>query len=502
MTDRELIVTIVCVYLIVCVVIGIWASKRTKNAKDFFIAGKGIGVWLLGIAAFSTTMSGFGFIGGPGLVYKFGTSSLWICVPAALGFAISWLLVSKRLRVFAELFDVLTLPDAIEARYGSRACRLLASIVILLGVVGYLGTNILAFGMVAQTFFEIDFTLSVLIGMAVIIFYAVAGGIIASLYTDVFQGAIMIFASIGLFIVAMTTAGEGNFADAPAKITDAILATPTPEAVGPWGLVGPMLCLSWFFVFVLGGTGQPHVITKNFMIKKLSGLRFGLPIAALAYMLCALLWVGVGFAMKYLVVTGKASPLAEADHAAPVFLMNHTPAWLAGIVFAGVFAAIMSTADSFLNLGAAVFVHDIPKAIHGKPARRELLMARTATFVLAIAATLFALTARENLVAMLGIFSWGTFAAAFVPAVAIGFSWKRATWQAAAAAMGAGLALNIGLEAAKRIVGNDDKPLFALPYGVDIGAVSLMGSIIIFVLVSLVTKPPVISKRLETAIEI
>ena len=500
MTDRALILTIMAAYLLACVGIGIWSSRRTRSAADFFVAGKSIGVWVYGIATFSTLLSGFGFIGGPGLVYEYGTSSFWICLPAIFGFVLSALLVNKRLWVFAQIFDVLTLPDAVEARYESRICRLLAALVILLGVVGYLGVQILAFGMIAESFFGIHPTAAILVGVTVIIFYAVTGGIVASLYTDLLQGSLMIFASLGVFIAAMWAAGDGSVTEAPSRITEAFLASETPEFVGPWGLMGPMLCLSWFFVFVLGGTGQPHVITKNLMIRNASGLRWGLLVSSLCYAMCTLLWIGVGMSMRYLVLTGQEPALSDPDHAAPRFLLNHTPAWLAGIVFAGLFSAIMSTADAFLNLGAAVCVRDIPRAILGRSVKRELLWARIATVITAAAATAFALTAGD-LVALVGIFSWGTFAAALVPTVAIGFNWKRATWQAAAAAMVTGIALHLGLEVLKRYP-SPEEPVYGLPYGVDTGAVALMASITVFIAVSLLTPRPRLSRKLETAIDV
>jgi Na+/proline symporter len=215
-------------------------------------------------------------------------------------------------------------------------------------------------------------------------------------------------------------------------------------------------------------------------------------------MLCMLLWIGVGFAMKYLVATGRQPPLGDPDHAAPRFLLDHTPPWLAGIVLVGLCAAIMSTADAFLNLGAAIFVHDVPRAILGRSVRREVLWARISTVLVALAATGFALWAGD-LVAILGIFSWGTFASALVPAVAIGFNWKRATWQAAAAAMATGLAVHLGLELLRRYP--EGAPLYTLPYHADPGAASLMASLIVFIAVSFATPPAQLSDRLRAAME-
>ena len=114
----------------------------------------------------------------------------------------------------------------------------------------------------------------------------------------------------------------------------------------------------------------------------------------------------------------------------------------------GLFAAIMSTADAFLNIGAAALTHDIPKALN-KTCVNELRAARIGTIVIALAAAAFALYSHyENarLIALLGIFGWGTFAAALVPTVAIGLNWKRGTAKAACTAIIASLILNFTIE--------------------------------------------------------
>ena len=503
MDDRTLMLTIIAVYMLACLGIGVWAAKQTKSSSDFFVAGKSAGIVVMGFASFSTVLSGFGFIGGPGLVYKYGTTSFWICLPTALGLSFAGILLAKRFKALAALFDILTLPDAIAIRYNSEACRLTAGIVILLGVIAYLGTNILAFGAVAATFFDINFTTAAIIGMTVVIGYAVFGGIIAGLYTDVFQGAIMMFAGVAVFWIALTTVGNGDFLAGTQNITDVFTAAGQENAIGPWGVLGPMACLSFLFLFQLGGTGQPHTITKMFMARDFETVKWSPVLASIAYMLCVLLWISVGFAMKYMVLTGgaEALPVGQEDNAAPLFLMNHTPAWLAGIVFSSLLAAIMSTADSFLNIGAGVFVRDIPRAILKRSVKNELLWARTATLIIAIAATIFALWAKNHgdLIAILGIFGWGLFAAAFVPMVTIGFNWKGATWQGAVAAAVTGLTVNVGLDLASKYPRED--PLFFVPNAVSTGAVALMASVLVMIVVSLATKPQTLDRRVEEAIE-
>jgi Na+/proline symporter len=135
---RSLIVLVsVVAYMVMCIGIGLWAMRRTKSTQDFFMAGRHLGIIVASVAVFSSTMSGWGFVGGPGLVYKMGTSSFWMVVSTAMGMCITFFLLGKRLRLFAELREPISLPDAVAARYGSPTTSLLTAVAILLGVMGY-----------------------------------------------------------------------------------------------------------------------------------------------------------------------------------------------------------------------------------------------------------------------------------------------------------------------------------------------------------------------------
>lgn len=135
-----IILSSVALYMLLCIAVGIWAMRRTTNTRDFFMAGRHLGIIVAGIAMFSSTMSGFGFVGGPGLVYALGASSLWILITVPFSYAICDFTVGKRLRMFAGVLDTISLPDIIAARYDSEATRGLSALAILLGVLGYLAT--------------------------------------------------------------------------------------------------------------------------------------------------------------------------------------------------------------------------------------------------------------------------------------------------------------------------------------------------------------------------
>ncbi len=141
---------LVVVYGAACIAVGLWAMRRTHSTRDFFMAGRSLGVVVSSVVIFSTTLSGFGFVGGPGLVYRMGTSSIWLVLTSVTGYVLTFALLAKRLRLLAELRDSISLPDAVAARYSSETSRGLTALAILLGVLGYLATQILAMATVLQ----------------------------------------------------------------------------------------------------------------------------------------------------------------------------------------------------------------------------------------------------------------------------------------------------------------------------------------------------------------
>jgi Na+/proline symporter len=468
------IVAVAIVYFAVVAVIGAWATRRTRSARDFFVAGEGIGLLALALTAMSATLSGFAFIGGPGLVYTVGVGAMFILLPASITSAMGAWALAKRMRLLAEARGLLTVPDAIRARYRSPLAQGLSGIGILVATIGYMGSQMLALGFVIDAIFGIGLGWGIWLGMGITLGYSAAGGIIAGIYTDVFQGALMALSSVLVFLFVLQVGGGLG------GISRTILPA-DPQFLGPWGTIGPIAALSFFFVFGMGSLGQPHVVHKFYMLKDPRKLKWYPMIVTGALLVSMLLYFGVGVAVKSLVVEGRLAPLAAADNATPTFLLHYTPVLLAAIVFSGVAAAIMSTVNSFMNIGAAVVTHDLPSAL-GRPLGDELFWGRVSTVALSLAAALIAQHSGQ-LIAFLGIFGWGLFASTLVPALAIGLNWRGATRAGAVASIASGLAVTL-------VFGTlvDFFKLHAFPAGVTVSGLSLVLSILIFFGVSWVTR--------------
>jgi Na+/proline symporter len=475
--DRPLIAASALVYLLVTLGIGVWALRRTRDARDFWVAGQGLGVLVAGLVTMASAFSGFVFLGGPGLTYRLGLTSLFINLPIGFTSALLGWAVAKRLRLLAEVREVYTIPDAVLCRYRSRAASGAAGLAILVGTVGYLGTQLLALGRLLEAVLGLrdlagswSLAAGVAVGLAVLLFYSVAGGMVAGVYTDVFQGTLMILAACAVFYQAMSAGGGLR------TIAQSIAGSERfgRQFLEPFGATPVLTALGFWFVFGVGVLGQPHMLHKFYMLRDPRRLRW-LPVTlGGSQILCLLIWFGLGLAVPALVAQGKLPPLEQPDDAAPVFLLRFAPDAVTGLAVAGILAAIMSTADSFMNIGSAVLVRDLPRAF-GKRVGDELLWGRIATVAVALAATGLAVL-YGDLIALLGTFSFGTFAAALAPALAVGLNWKRVTAAAATASIVTGTVLNLALELLGRQTWFPALPRPPLPPGALPAAVSLAAS--------------------------
>lgn len=478
------------VYLAVVIVIGFWAARRTRSAKDFFIAGQDVGLLVTGLATMSAAFSGFVFIGGPGLTYRMGLASMFICIPVSFTAGLLCWVVAKRLRLLAAVREVYTVPDVILYRYKSRLASGLSAIAVIVGTVGYLGAQLLALGVLIEAIFGTkallgDWSLAFAmgIGFLVVVTYATAGGMVAGVYTDLFQGTLMVGAAIAVFHYALE-AGGGLQTMARAITESEHFGA---SHLDPLGSIPVFAAVGFFFVFAIGTLGQPHMLHKFFMLDDPRKLKWMPLIVSVTQTLCVLVWLGIGLAVPSLVASSRLQPLANPDEAAPQFLLHFVPEVLAGLVFAGILAAIMSTADSFVNIGSAAVVRDLPRAF-GRRVSDELLWGRLAVFGIALLAAVFAYL-YGDLIALLGTFAFGTFGAALGPALAIGLNWRRVNAAAATASIATGMGLNLTLEFLAKQTFFEGLPKPPFQEGVLPTAVSLAASFAVLLFVSWFTGP-------------
>lgn len=471
--NKPLILIIGVAYLIMCIGIGFWAMRKNKSSDDFFAASKGVGSVLLVFGTFSAVMSGFGFVGGPGLSYKVGFGAMWIVMSLPMGYFICWLTVGKKFRQISNVRQILSVPDILYARFESNTLRFIAGLGIFIGALGFLASQMMATGYIMVVVFGLSFNMSLLIGLIIVGGYSIAGGVIAGLYTDVVQGIAMLGGAVAIVIICLTQMGG------TVPMWEAV-ALENPAFTTTFGALSPMFCLSYMFAGVMGTLAQPHVVSRFFMMKDTKTLRWTAFLTALGYFVASLLILFVGSFIRAKVGLGELPALEVADTASIVFLLNYAPQFLAGIVLAGLLGAIMSTTDAFLSVGSAAVVRDMTQAITGKPMKRELAGARIVTALLLIVASLIAFKSTA-MVTILGVFGWAFFSGVLGPVLVIGLNWKKTSRQGAVAGAAVGFLVTGGLQVTKAL------GLYAAPHGFVNGTIGFLVGTIVIIVVSLVT---------------
>jgi sodium/proline symporter len=473
-----MILVIGILYLLVILVIGLYSMKHQKDMDTFYTGGRRFGPWMVALAVSSTTMSGYGFIGLTGLVYEHGYSIFMIGIFATAGIFVSFLVLAKPMRRITQKFGALTIPDLLEIRYNSKAIRAITALSILGGAIGYQMAQYKALGNMLQTVLGVDYKLALMIGVAILTIYVVGGGMISAVWTDFIQMIIMVAGSLIVFIGGMKLVGGMSQMNSE-------LTAINPEMVHAYHTAGPIgifAFISYFLLYVIGHQGQPHVVTKFYMIRKISMLKWAALIAASTYALTALLWF-VGLYTRVMVERGEMAAPPSPDMVAPMFINNFFSPAIAGLIFAAVMAAIMSTSEAFLLVASSSIVRDIYQQIIKKgeklPEKKELSLSRW--FTLGIIALTFLLSLNPpDLVGWLGNASWGIFTASLLPVLSIGILWKRATRTAALWSSALGFLFSIGLYILK--VKNIYVP------ALDTGAIALIISTVSFIGISLLTK--------------
>lgn len=466
------VLAIVIVYFIAMFAIGYWANRRVKSSKDFLVAGQTLGFFVMAIASFSSIQSGFGMIGHTSNTNAWGIQAI---VAAALlvplAFALAWFLLGARLYKIARVHDVHSIPDIIRIRYKSRGAHFAMSIAIFVGSVAYMTSQITAMGVIMALIFDIEIATGAMIGAAVVAAYTIAGGMLAAIWTDLIQGLLMIGMSLIAFFVATNTVGGwGTMLNTIAQSDPSFLQVDGTQSMG------------WIFGFVylaiLGGAAQPQLATKFLMLRNASELRWGALVAAVGYSITALFALGIGLATRALTIEGRAPGFDNYDNTTTWFLDNMTNTTFAGFALAGLLAAIMSSASSFITIGASALTRDLMGSL-GRVLRRELLWYRLASAFVVACSLMFALYLTQ-VVFLLGAIGWAAFASAIFAPVVIGIFWKRATGLATIIAVAFGILGNLALTVLAR------EELITVPEYMQDGATIISLSVVLFLVISVV----------------
>lgn len=437
----------VVLYLLVLLGIGVVASRRMKDMRDYFAGGKNMGFWSVAFSARATGESAWLLLGLTGMGAIHGFHALWVVVGEVVGVGGAWLLMSRRFKDLTDEYDSLTIPDYLESRFGdtSRRLRVVAAGSLMVFVTIYVSAQIDATGTAFETFLGWNYYTGMIVGFVVVLVYIVSGGFVAVVWSDVFQGALMGLGLVLLPIIGLVHAGgwvpvsEGLRAIDPKMLefglgdgSLAVLSTVALVAIG------------------LGFLGSPQIFVRFIALRSRDEVNKGAAVAIGWTLFADIGAVMTGMIGRHLLTSPGQDPAAVlgkgAESVLPMLVESILPAFAVGLFIAVVLSAIMSTVDSLLIVASSAVVRDgYQKILHPELPDEALVgMSRKVTFALAavalaIAATVSAVMPTRT-VFWFVIFGWSGIAATFCPTMILSLFWRGMTANGALAAMISGFA--------------------------------------------------------------
>jgi len=471
--------------------IGIAIWSRAGSTKDFYVAGGGVSPLANGMATAADWMSAASFISMAGIISFTGYDGSVYLMGWTGGYVLLALLLAPYLRKFGKF----TVPDFIGDRYYSDTARIVAVVCALLVSFTYVAGQMRGVGVVFSRFLEVDINTGVIIGMIIVLFYAVLGGMKGITYTQVAQYCVLIFAFMvpAIFIsIQMTgnpipqlgmgdTLNDGSGVYLLEKLNG--LSTELGFNEYTEGSKDRIDILAITLALMVGTAGLPHVIVRFFTVKKVKDARKS---AGLALLLIAVLYTTAPavavFARVNLIETvsdksyegmpewfknwektglltfedknqdGKVQYVADPQinelKVDPdiMVLANpeiaNLPAWVIALVAAGCLAAALSTAAGLLLVISASVSHDLIKKIFMPTIsdKGELLTARLSAVVAVCVAGYFGINPPGFVAAVVAL-AFGLAAASLFPAIILGIFYKRMNKEGAVSGMVVGILL-------------------------------------------------------------
>lgn len=413
--------------MLIFVMIGV-ASTRSSSAEvsDYLVAGRSVSPWVAGLSAVASNNSGFMFIGAIGFTYSYGLSAVWLFFAWLFGDYCSWLIVHQRLRARSEEQgnDSVTGFLASDGGREDRTLQLALGGLTVVFLTLYAAAQLKAGGKALESTLSWAPESGVYIGAVMVAVYSFAGGIRASLWTDVAQAMVMIIAMAALTWVCHDQVASLSTLSARLESISPELLTWTPSDA-TLGLLP--YALGWFLAG-FGGVGQPHMIVRAMTVDRPESITLMRRVYFSWYLLFSVFTMLVGlYARVYFEAIGASA--FDKETALPMLADAHlSPLWV-GLILAALFAASMSTADSQVLASSASLTQDVAPQL-----RSSYVASKVATLSVVSLAMGVALIGPESVFELVTL-AWGLMMTCFTPLmIARVCAWQPSTSRALCAA--------------------------------------------------------------------
>ena len=402
-----------CLFLLLFTFVGFLSVLRKKNtSQDYLLANQEIKPWVAAISAISTSNSGYMFIGQIGFTYVYGLQSVWLMFGLIFGDFVSSLFVHKNLRQKSEQLKAFSFVNTISKWHGDnyKYVQLLGGFIVLIFLSTYAAAQLNAGSKSMYVLFGLDYRLGSIVGGIIVLLYCFAGGIRASIWTDVAQSIVMIIAMLLMVIFGINEIGGFSiFVNELQKVSPDYMKWFPSTSFSDFFLAPYMFVLGWFFSGI-GVIGQPHVMVRFMTINKTKNIPKTRIYYYTWYLLFYSLTILAAFVARLLI---PETENLDPELALPTLATNLLPEFFVGIVLAGIFAATMSTADSQILACTASITNDL---LLNK--KNNYLVNKLVTVVVTVFVVTIALNDNKN-VFNLVLMSWSTLACCFSPLLII-----------------------------------------------------------------------------------
>ena len=405
----QLIVLSFLLFLALFVGVGLYSVKKSKGTNsDYLLAGRSVPPWMVALSAVSTNNSGYMFIGQIGFTYSQGLSSIWIALGWITGDFLISFIVHQKLRDAAADNEILSFGGLISNWWGENheLVRKVVGLITLIFLVVYAAAQLKAGGKALTALFGWEPSTGIFMGAAMVVAYCFAGGIRASIWTDVTQSFVMLGSMVLLlFYAIMEVGGWSEFWLAVRSVSDTYFSLQPQNQLTGHFWAPALFIIGWLFAGA-GIIGQPHIMIRMMTMDGKSKMGSFRTYYYTWFLTFYLLAIGVGMAARVLI---PAAENFDPEMALPQLSMQLLPQFLVGVMLAGIFAATMSTADSqILSCSAAVTRDLFIKK------NKNYIITKGATLVITFFSMIIALYAGSN-VFYLVLYAWSVLASAFAP---------------------------------------------------------------------------------------
>ena len=392
--------------LLIFMVIGLASLKKRKDSpEDYLLASRSLSPWLTGLSAVATTNSGFMFTAWIGMTYTLGVSSIWFLIGLGGGSTFGLMTTAKSIRKVSEERGIYSFGGLISGWQGEemRHLRYILGWGILIFLSTYAAAQLTASSKAMHVLFDWPLNYGAVVGAVVILLYCFAGGIRASVWTDVAQSLVMIVAMMLLLYTALSHIGGVDAMMTKLEALDPKLTHWLPSLQ-----YSPFLYIFGWFIGGIGINAQPHIMVRFMASNKVENTGKSLAWYFSWYYLFFLSSWGVGLAARVLIPEVENF---DPELALPMIASDLLPQILVGVILAGLFAAAISTADSLVLSASASLSRDILK----KPSD-SMLITKGSTVLITALVLGISLWGNKS-VLMLVALAWSALATVITPLI-------------------------------------------------------------------------------------